>query len=59
MRELPEHPRRSLARDRAGELACYARIRLELDLPVHMCDHHSPWQRGTAENTKAACYATG
>ena len=51
MSELPEHLRRSLTWDRGTELARYDKIHLELDMPVYFCDPHSPWQRGTNENT--------
>jgi IS30 family transposase len=51
MSKLPEHLRRSLAWDRGSELAEYAKIQLELDMPVYFCDPRSPWQRGTNENT--------
>lgn len=51
MSQLPEHLRRSLTWDRGTELARYAKIQLELDMPVYFCDPHSPWQRGSNENT--------
>ncbi|MBA2509824.1 MAG: IS30 family transposase [Nocardioidaceae bacterium] len=51
MRHLPEHLRRSITWDRGTELAAYERIQLELDAPIYFCDPHSPWQRGTNENT--------
>ena len=51
MGHLPEHLRRSITWDRGSELADYARIQLELQAPVFFCDPHSPWQRGTNENT--------
>ncbi len=51
MGQLPDHLRRSITWDRGSELADYARIQLELKAPVFFCDPHSPWQRGTNENT--------
>jgi len=51
MRHLPEHLRRSITWDRGTELAAYRRIQIELQAPVYFCDPHSPWQRGTNENT--------
>ena len=48
---LPEHLRRSITWDRGTELAHYQRIQVELGAPVYFCDPHSPWQRGTNENT--------
>jgi IS30 family transposase len=51
MSKLPEHLRRSITWDRGSELAEYRRIQLQLAAPVYFCDPHSPWQRGTNENT--------
>jgi transposase, IS30 family len=51
MGHLPEHLRRSITWDRGTELADYARIQTELDTQLFFCDPHSPWQRGTNENT--------
>jgi len=51
MGQLPEHLRRSLTWDRGSELAEYAQIQTDLKMPVYFCDPHSPWQRGSNENT--------
>jgi IS30 family transposase len=51
MGELPEHLRRSITWDRGSEMANWKQIHLELDAPVYFCNPHSPWQRGSNENT--------
>jgi IS30 family transposase len=51
MRELPEDLRRSITWDRGSEMANWRQIHLQLDTPVYFCNPHSPWQRGTNENT--------
>ena len=51
MSDLPAHLRRSLTWDRGTELADYVDIQLDLRMPVYFADPHSPWQRGSNENT--------
>jgi transposase, IS30 family len=51
MTALPAQLRRSLAWDQGLEMRNHKQISIAADLPIYFCDPHSPWQRGTNENT--------
>ena len=48
---LPRGARRSLTFDRGTEFSAWRELRDGLGADVWFCDPHSPWQRGTNENT--------
>ena len=51
MSRLPETLRKTLAWDQGSEMTNHARIAAATDLDIYFCDPHSPWQRGSNENT--------
>ena len=51
MRRLPDQLVKTVTSDRGSEMVQYSRVQMALDAGVYFCDPHSPWQRGTNENT--------
>ncbi len=48
---LPEQLRQTLTRDRGKEMAQHCQLSIDTGVQVFFADPHSPWQRGTNENT--------
>jgi len=48
---LPDHLKLSLTWDQGKEMAEHMAFAVESGVPVFFCDPHSPWQRGSSENT--------
>ena len=51
IKELPATLRRTVTWDQGSEMAQHARIGIDAGIGVYLCDPHSPWQRGSNENT--------
>jgi IS30 family transposase len=51
MKRLPASMRKSMTYDRGLEMACHPELARRLKIDIWFCDPHTPWQRGSNENT--------
>ena len=51
IKTLPDSLRHSLTWDQGTEMGQWKTVSIDANIDIYFCDPHSPWQRGTNENT--------